>query len=124
MKLGLVLNKGPDGLSNSATTTVCTSDVVIQSIQFSGGIIDKILNLFKSYIAATVQTELNAVACGQITDLINTNLTQILLQVDQQIKPYLTPQYNEPPPVPSTGKTQILLFSAFSKEISRNYRFN
>ena len=100
---GLALIQGANGLAELANTTVCDANITITNLTFTGGY-SWVLNLFQSYVASTIQSELDTVTCQQLTNLVNVNLTQSLQQLNQLIAQYLIPQPpSPPPPLPDTG---------------------
>lgn len=96
IELGLELIPGSDGLVDTAHTKKCVSGIAIAHLEFHGGI-SWIINIFKGLIASYTETQLNELACTQITTLINTNLTEFVRGINEDIRPYIKPP---PPPAP------------------------
>jgi hypothetical protein len=85
------LKQGQDGFVNKSLILECDLDINIAYIDFGDGIIDEILSLFKSYIEEIVQTSINNQGCTGITQLVDTNLTLAIQDINDQIRRYLLP---------------------------------
>jgi len=96
---GVELKQGNNSLANAAIVTVCTTIIDVSSIEFSGGIISEILDLFKSLIISQISGGLDTVICKELIQTVEVNGTAILQQINTNIQPYLVP-----PPAPISQK--------------------
>jgi len=100
---------GSDGLAYAANLTSCDAHIHVDSVTITGSILADLLSIIINAISSLLESELETVICDELTTLVNTNLTAVLVQIDQAIKPYLvTPTPAPAPPVPATGMTDLM----------------
>ena len=75
-----------------AKVGVCTSNIQIADMDFTGdglGLVATIINWIEHLLRDTIEAELNTVVCGELGDLADEALDQLLLDLSNQIDEYL-----------------------------------
>eukprot|EP00298_Acanthocystis_sp_HF-20_P014621 c20848_g1_i1.p1 GENE.c20848_g1_i1~~c20848_g1_i1.p1 ORF type:complete len:1549 (+),score=654.29 c20848_g1_i1:86-4732(+) len=90
-------------LPESANLTSCEANIDVNKLTFSGSITAKVINLFSAEIKIFLTQELKKETCSIISSLVATNLTNILHDLNDDLKPSFYPPSPSPTPsIPST----------------------
>ncbi|KAL6071759.1 Paraquat-inducible protein A [Balamuthia mandrillaris] len=103
----LELTKDADGLASSAKLNYCDMSLHITVDFTGGGLVDSILQLFRDIIASSLQSVLKDVICEELTTAVSNNLTKVLQNVNNQIRPFLHPQPPSPSPLVPPGSVHL-----------------
>jgi len=70
-------------------TSQCQSYLQVSGLRFSGSISAKLVNIFKGMIEDTVTSQLNGLLCPSIQQVLDPQITNILLSADKLLAKYV-----------------------------------
>jgi len=78
-----------DGLASNALLSKCHSLIHVSSLVFHGELLAALLELLKGWISSFISKELDSFACGELTKLVDVQMTDLLQEVNRELRPYL-----------------------------------
>ena len=95
----------------------CTSNIVINDLEFTGGAIADILGWFKSSIISELTSTINPLLCNELSSLVDDTLASALVNISKLIDPYLTKDALLPPNI---AKQEDILLNEITQDMDQH----
>lgn len=107
LSTALSLTQDSFGLAIAAKVTSINTHLVLSKLHFSGGFVADLMDALLVLFQGLIVKEINKAINTAITTLVDTNLTKVLVHVDDIIRPYLLPVPPDPTPPVARGTMNL-----------------